>query len=144
MSHPKLAIEMIGPLQTLAMKHSNLFTPLSPALVSSGEPESVPPSGILVEAEELILSPPNAGHTGENSAIGSATTSYRDTGLRLRPISRPKGMNDCGMVAWLMTLRTPECPQVWIKDPGCGCCQIQMKYMAALTSPRPLCSIANN
>ncbi len=27
------------------------------------------------------------------------------------PVSRPPGQNDCGMVAWLMRLRTPECSE---------------------------------
>jgi hypothetical protein len=41
----------------------------------------------------------------------SCTSSFR-TACRLQPTSRPPGCNDCGMVVWLLTLRTPECPQV--------------------------------
>ena len=29
----------------------------------------------------------------------------------LAPVARPPGQNDVGIVAWLLTLRTPECPQ---------------------------------
>lgn len=29
----------------------------------------------------------------------------------LVPVSRPVGQNDVGMVAWTLTLKTPECPQ---------------------------------
>lgn len=35
---------------------------------------------------------------------------------KLVPVRRPVGTNDCGMVAWLLTLRTPEYPQV--RAPG--------------------------
>ena len=27
------------------------------------------------------------------------------------PVNRPVGQNDIGMIAWVLTLRTPECPQ---------------------------------
>ena len=27
------------------------------------------------------------------------------------PVQRPTGQNDVGIVAWLLTLKTPECPQ---------------------------------
>lgn len=27
------------------------------------------------------------------------------------PVNRPVGQNDVGMVAWVLTFRTPECPQ---------------------------------
>ncbi len=27
------------------------------------------------------------------------------------PVNRPVGQNDVGMIAWVLTLRTPECPQ---------------------------------
>ena len=26
-------------------------------------------------------------------------------------VNRPVGQNDVGMIAWVLTLRTPECPQ---------------------------------
>lgn len=31
--------------------------------------------------------------------------------LLMVPIDRPSGQNDVGIVAWLLTLKTPECPQ---------------------------------
>ena len=36
--------------------------------------------------------------------------SFRCPGV-LQRVQRPTGSNDVGMVAWHMTLRTPECPQ---------------------------------
>ena len=27
------------------------------------------------------------------------------------PVNRPVGQNDVGMIAWVLTFRTPECPQ---------------------------------
>ena len=56
----------------------------------------MPPSGRLVEAEELVLAP---------------GCHYREP-CRLQPVRRRIGQNDCGMVASVMTLRTPEVPQV--------------------------------
>lgn len=67
------------------------------ARAAAGEPGSVPPSARLVDVEELVLAP--------------GVTDFRQA-LRLQRTGRPIGSNDCGMVAWLMTLRTPECPQV--------------------------------
>lgn len=32
-------------------------------------------------------------------------------GNTLCPVFRDKGLNDCGMVAWVMDMRTPECPE---------------------------------
>jgi hypothetical protein len=58
----------------------------------------MPPSGRLVEAEELVL---------PTSHVGS----YKREG-RLQRSSRLVGSNDCGMVVWLMTMKTPESPQV--------------------------------
>lgn len=29
----------------------------------------------------------------------------------LLPVDRPAGQNDVGVVSWLLTLKTPECPQ---------------------------------
>ena len=31
--------------------------------------------------------------------------------MKLQRIERPAGQNDCGMVAWILTMKTPECPQ---------------------------------
>eukprot|EP00200_Dunaliella_tertiolecta_P012627 CAMPEP_0202373002 /NCGR_PEP_ID=MMETSP1127-20130417/4091_1 /ASSEMBLY_ACC=CAM_ASM_000462 /TAXON_ID=3047 /ORGANISM="Dunaliella tertiolecta, Strain CCMP1320" /LENGTH=2753 /DNA_ID=CAMNT_0048969731 /DNA_START=204 /DNA_END=8465 /DNA_ORIENTATION=+ len=69
------------------------------ARAAAGEPNAFPPSGRLCVAEELVLS--NA--TGGQRA-------YRGP-CQLERCSRPGGKNDCGMVVWALTLRTPECPQ---------------------------------
>lgn len=37
--------------------------------------------------------------------------SYRAPVIPLTPVSRPAAQNDVGIVAWVMNLRTPECPQ---------------------------------
>jgi hypothetical protein len=36
---------------------------------------------------------------------------FRTTRLELTRVEREPGLNTTGMVAWLMTLKTPECPQ---------------------------------
>ena len=51
--------------------------------------------GHLVEAEELIMV-----HQGGT---------MRST--QMVPVDRPSGQNDVGIVAWLLTLKTPECTQ---------------------------------
>ncbi len=66
---------------------------------AAGEPACIPPAGRLVDVEELVLAP------GQDHPGG-----FREH-CRLQRTSRPVGHNDCGMVAWLMTLKTPECPQ---------------------------------
>eukprot|EP00803_Ostreobium_quekettii_P003946 evm.model.scf_1945.1 EVM.evm.TU.scf_1945.1 scf_1945:1899-19188(+) len=57
----------------------------------AGDP-GTPPVGYLVEAEELGLAAPGKSQ-------------------RLEKVSTPIGQNKIGMVAWLMTLKTPERPQ---------------------------------
>lgn len=52
-------------------------------------------AGRLVEAEELTMS-----SDGTFDAPGT-----------MFPVTRPIGSNDVGVVAWLLTLKTPECPQ---------------------------------
>jgi len=64
---------------------------------AAGEPNSVPPPGRLVEAHELVLA-------GGDSRFTSSK-------LRLQRVQRGPGENDIGMVAWHMTLKTPECQQ---------------------------------
>ncbi|GLC69098.1 hypothetical protein PLESTF_000789000 [Pleodorina starrii] len=96
------------------------------ARAAAGEPKSVPPSGRLVEAVELVLPPqpwaPSSsagGGTGSGAAApgGGTTTApcsdFRSPPrLRRAPPGRPAiGGNDCGMVAWQLTLHTPECSQ---------------------------------
>ncbi|KAK9790754.1 hypothetical protein WJX73_002279 [Symbiochloris irregularis] len=61
---------------------------------ASGEPGSMP-SGRLVEAEELVMAP-------EGTFMHPAA---------MTPVTRTIGSNDVGIVAWLLTMKTPECPQ---------------------------------
>jgi len=63
---------------------------------SAGEPDAVAPSSRLVEAEELV---PDQGWD----------LSFRASSP-LVPVKRPPNLNKVGVVAWLMTLRTPEYP----------------------------------
>ena len=51
-------------------------------------------AGHLVEAEELVMV--NQG-------------SFKPA--QMMPVERSSGQNDVGIVAWLLTLKTPECPQ---------------------------------
>lgn len=51
--------------------------------------------GPLVEAEELVM--PKEGSYARPAAV------YQ--------VDRGAGQNDVGIVAWLLTLKTPECPQ---------------------------------
>ncbi|CAK0731625.1 hypothetical protein CVIRNUC_000020 [Coccomyxa viridis] len=60
----------------------------------SGEPGSVP-KGRLVDVEELVM-PAGGTHQHPKPMV---------------PVNRPVGQNDVGMIAWVLTLRTPECPQ---------------------------------
>ncbi|GFH32485.1 uncharacterized protein HaLaN_31713, partial [Haematococcus lacustris] len=85
------------------------------------------PAGPLVEVEELVLAPgpvdfrqsaisPAAIHSYPASSSSSARGSDHGGaqvahGPRLQRVRRPPGTNDCGMVAWVMMLRTPEYPQ---------------------------------
>lgn len=71
-------------------------------LCAAGEPNSFPPAGRLVEVEELVL---------PSNPDGSVNSNFRNPGKMLR-VTRPIGSNTCGMVAWIMHLKTPECPQV--------------------------------
>lgn len=50
-------------------------------------------AGPLVEVQELVT---------PSGAIGAPS---------MVPTDRPSGQNDVGIVAWLLTLKTPECPQ---------------------------------
>ncbi|MEW5311712.1 MAG: hypothetical protein WDW38_003401 [Sanguina aurantia] len=71
------------------------------ARAAAGEPNSFPPAGRLVEVEELVL---------PSNPDGSVNSNFRSPGKMLR-VTRPIGGNTCGMVAWIMHLKTPECPQ---------------------------------
>ena len=48
----------------------------------------------LVDAQEMVLS--SRGQPSQRIA--------------LQPVTRPIGQNDVGIVAWIMTLKSPECP----------------------------------
>jgi acetyl-CoA carboxylase / biotin carboxylase 1 len=48
----------------------------------------------LVEAEELVMP-------------ADATYSHK---VDLQGVSRPIGQNNVGIVSWVLTLKTPECP----------------------------------
>lgn len=63
------------------------------ARAAHGEPGAVPPAGELVEVQEMGLV------DGEGS----------NEGYSLKFVSTSVGMNTIGMLAWLMTLKTPEC-----------------------------------
>ena len=52
-------------------------------------------AGNLVEAEELVM--PKEGTYSRPAAV--------------ERVDRPAGQNNVGMVAWLLVLKTPECPQ---------------------------------
>lgn len=67
------------------------------ARAASGEPGAVPPTSRLVEAQELV--------PAEGSEL-----SYREK-TPLVPATRAMGSNSIGVVAWVLTLRTPEYPQ---------------------------------
>lgn len=63
------------------------------ARAADGEPGAVPPAGELVEVQEMGL-----------VDDGSPQEEYS-----LKFVSTSVGMNKIGMLAWLMTLKTPEC-----------------------------------
>eukprot|EP00878_Enallax_costatus_P025579 GHUV01027381.1.p1 GENE.GHUV01027381.1~~GHUV01027381.1.p1 ORF type:complete len:167 (-),score=48.87 GHUV01027381.1:207-707(-) len=67
------------------------------ARAAAGEPQSMPPPGRLVEAHELVFATDDQYFT----------SNY----LELSRVQRGPGLNDIGMVAWHMTLKTPECQQ---------------------------------
>jgi len=62
----------------------------------AGEPNSVPPPGKLVTAQELVP---------------SGTLNFRERTPLTLLANRPMARNDVGVVAWLLTLRSPETPQ---------------------------------
>ena len=55
----------------------------------------LPSAGRLVTVEELVM-PAGGTHQAPKPMV---------------PVDRPVGQNDVGMIAWVLTLRTPECPQ---------------------------------
>ncbi|GLI66556.1 hypothetical protein VaNZ11_010441, partial [Volvox africanus] len=80
------------------------------ARAAAGEPKSTPPSGKLVEAVELVLPPQPA--PGTPGGVAPCSDFRNPPHLIRAPPGRPTiGGNDCGMVAWQLTLHTPECSQ---------------------------------
>ena len=65
------------------------------SILSWTETEAVLDAGPLVEAEELVM--PKEGTYARPAAVTQ--------------VDRSPGQNDVGIVAWLLTLKTPECPQ---------------------------------
>ncbi|CAM9955807.1 unnamed protein product, partial [Phaeothamnion confervicola] len=66
----------------------------------------------LLHATELVVQRKAVG--GSGVSVGGAAVPWRadeGSGLALREVARPAGQNDVGMVAWLVTLRTPEYPE---------------------------------
>jgi acetyl-CoA carboxylase/biotin carboxylase 1 len=61
----------------------------------------MPRRNMLLDAKELVLVPRRAG-AGSNWTV--------DEDVDLTETVRPPGKNDIGMVAWLLTMRTPEYP----------------------------------
>ena len=114
-SMDKIAIDApYEPLETLQLKqmaarrHKTTYCYDFPAVfehalmqlwsrrAAAGEPNALAPSSRLVEAEELV---PKDG----------ADLSFR-VSTPLVPLNRPPNLNKVGVVAWLMTLNTPEYP----------------------------------
>ena len=83
-----------------ARRHGAMFSRLTvlsalkPCRASGGLATTACP-GRLVEVEELVMAP--------------GGTYQRPTPMV--PVTRPVGQNDVGVLAWQLTLRTPECPQ---------------------------------
>ncbi|EIE18073.1 hypothetical protein COCSUDRAFT_26470 [Coccomyxa subellipsoidea C-169] len=72
----------------------NALRELWTARAIAGEPCAAP-KGRLVEVEELVM-PPGGTHQAPKPLVA---------------VTRPVGQNDVGMVAWTLTMKTPECPQ---------------------------------
>ena len=105
---PYDALEVLQLKQMAARRHKTTYCYDFPAVfehalnqlwarrAAAGEPDATPPTSVLVDAEELV---PKAGF---ELSFQSNTP--------LVPVKRPPNQNKVGMVAWLMTLHTPEYP----------------------------------
>ncbi|PSC75189.1 acetyl-carboxylase 1-like [Micractinium conductrix] len=105
---PYLRLESLQQKRLAARRHATTYCYDFPAVfedalrqewarrAAAGEPGAVPPAGKLLEVHELVM---------------PAGASYRLPSIPLAPTNRPPSQNDVGIVAWVMTLRTPECPQ---------------------------------
>lgn len=110
--HGQSLLSVYGPLEHLQQKRlaarlhkttfcydfprvfENALREIWDARAAAGEPQSIMPAR-LVETQELVMGPDG---------------SFR-LPAALRPLQRPMGQNDVGIVAWHMVLRTPECPE---------------------------------
>ena len=54
------------------------------------------------------------------------------TAVPLAPVSRPIGRNDVGIVAWTMTLKTPECPTGRRVSPF-ACCESPLLFLSTVS-----------
>ena len=66
-----------------------------PAVITMANVSCTSSAGRLVDVEELVM-PAGGTHQAPKPMV---------------PVNRPVGQNDVGMIAWVLTLRTPECPQ---------------------------------
>jgi len=67
------------------------------------------PVNVLTATELVVCRHGDEGHLSEDSTNWSADEAYTGQ-LRLVEVNRPPGLNDVGMVAWKVTLFTPEYP----------------------------------
>ena len=107
-SDPYDALETLQLKQMAARRHKTTYCYDFPAVfehalnqlwaqrAAAGEAVATPPTSVLVDAEELVPK------TGFELSFQSTTP--------LVPLKRPPNQNKVGMVAWLMTLHTPEYP----------------------------------
>lgn len=58
-----------------------------------------------------LVKPDVAERLVEAQEITMAVDSNEGSGAPVLPVERDIGVNDVGIVAWLLTLRSPECPQ---------------------------------
>ena len=105
---PYDALEVLQLKQMAARRHKTTYCYDFPAVfehalnqlwaqrAAAGEPDAMPPTSVLVDTEELV---PKSGF---ELSFQSNTP--------LVPLKRPPNQNKVGMVAWLMTLHTPEYP----------------------------------
>ena len=101
--------------------HNTCFSPtVSPAWQTQLQDQSCWCADSLVEAQEMVLS--SRGQPSQRIA--------------LKPVTRPIGQNDVGIVAWTMTLKSPECPT------GRRVAS-HMTFLRVLVSRRGCCSLAH-
>lgn len=107
-SDPYDPLEVLQLKQMAARRHKTTYCYDFPAVfehaltqlwaqrAAAGEPDAAPPTSVVVDTEELVPK------DGFELSFQSNTP--------LVPLKRPPNQNKVGMVAWLMTLHTPEYP----------------------------------